>query len=45
MVNVLGDDERTVVIGALADGNAIRAIERQTGIHRDTIMKLGFRVG
>lgn len=45
MVNILGDEERAVVIGALAEGNAIRSIERQTGIHRDTIMRLGFKVG
>lgn len=29
----------------LAEGNSIRAIERMTGIHRDTIMRLGVRVG
>ena len=29
----------------LAEGNSIRAIERMTGVHRDTIMRLGVRVG
>jgi len=29
----------------LAEGNSIRSIERMTGIHRDTIMRLGVRVG
>jgi len=29
----------------LAEGSSIRAIERITGIHRDTIMRLGIRVG
>lgn len=45
MANILKDDKRAVVIAALADGNSIRAIERQTGVHRDTIMRLGVRVG
>jgi IS1 family transposase len=29
----------------LAEGNSIRSIERMTGIHRDTIMRLGVRIG
>jgi len=29
----------------LAEGSSIRSIERLTGIHRDTIMRLGVRVG
>jgi IS1 family transposase len=29
----------------LSEGNSIRSIERITGIHRDTIMRLGVRVG
>jgi IS1 family transposase len=29
----------------LAEGSAIRSIERMTGIHRDTIMRLGVKVG
>jgi len=29
----------------LAEGSSIRSIERITGIHRDTIMRLGVRVG
>ncbi|MDB6151378.1 MAG: transposase [Chthoniobacter sp.] len=33
------------MIGALAEGNSIRSIERMSGIHRDTIMRLGVRVG
>jgi IS1 family transposase len=33
------------VIAALAEGSSIRSIERMTGIHRDTIMRLGVRVG
>jgi len=29
----------------LSEGNSIRSIERVTGVHRDTIMRLGVRVG
>jgi hypothetical protein len=30
---------------SLVEGNSIRSIERMTGIHRDTIMRLMGRVG
>jgi transposase len=40
-MNVLNKDKQTVVIGALAEGNSIRSIERMTGVHRDTVMRLG----
>lgn len=45
MANILSKEKQTVIIGALAEGNSIRAIERMTGVHRDTIMRLGVRVG
>jgi IS1 family transposase len=45
MANVLNTDKQITVIGALAEGSSIRSIERMTGIHRDTIMRLGVRVG
>jgi len=45
MANVLNIDKKIAVIGALAEGNSIRSIERMTGIHRDTIMRLGVLVG
>jgi IS1 family transposase len=45
MANVLPKDKQIAVIGALAEGSSIRSIERMTGIHRDTIMRLGVRVG
>jgi hypothetical protein len=45
MANVLPKDKQIAVISALAEGSSIRAIERMTGIHRDTIMRLGVRVG
>ena len=45
MANVLSTDKQIAVIGALAEGSSIRSIERMTGIHRDTIMRLGVRIG
>jgi IS1 family transposase len=45
MANVLPIGKQIAVIGALAEGSSIRSIERLTGIHRDTIMRLGVRVG
>jgi hypothetical protein len=41
MANVLSTDKKIAVIGALAEGSSIRSIERITGVHRDTIMRLG----
>jgi len=45
MANILPKDKQIAVIGGLAEGNGIRQIERITGIHRDTIMRLGVKVG
>jgi IS1 family transposase len=45
MANVLSIDKKIAVIGALAEGSSIRSIERVTGVHRDTIMRLGVKVG
>ena len=45
MANVLSIDKQMAIISALAEGSSIRAIERMTGVHRDTIMRLGVRVG
>lgn len=45
MANILNIDKQIAVVGALAEGSSIRAIERMTGVHRDTIMRLGVRVG
>src|SRR5580765_6968199 len=45
MANVLNTDKQIAVISMLAEGSSIRSIERITGIHRDTIMRLGVRVG
>lgn len=45
MANVLSFDKQVAIVSALAEGSAIRQIERMTGVHRDTIMRLGVRVG
>ncbi len=45
MTNVLHFDRQVEVISALTEGVSIRATERLTDIHRDTIMRLGVRVG
>jgi IS1 family transposase len=45
MANVLSIEKQTAIIAALAEGSSIRSIERITGVHRDTIMRLGVRVG
>ena len=45
MANVLPKDKQIAAISALAEGSSIRSIERMTGVHRDTIMRLGVRVG
>jgi IS1 family transposase len=45
MPNILKREKQIAVVAALAEGMAIRQIERMTEIHRDTIMRLGVRVG
>lgn len=45
MPNILKREKQVAVVAALAEGMAIRQIERMTEIHRDTIMRLGVRVG
>lgn len=45
MANVLSTEKQIAIIACLAEGNGIRSIERMTGVHRDTIMRLGVRVG
>ncbi len=44
-MNILPRNKRIETIAALCEGVSIRATERLTGIHRDTIMRLGVRVG
>ena len=45
MANVLPIEKQALIVSALAECNSIRSIERITGVHRDTIMRLGVRVG
>ncbi len=44
-MNILPRDKQIEIIAALTEGMSIRAVERLTGVHRDTIMRLGARVG
>jgi IS1 family transposase len=44
-MNTLSRDQQIQVIGCLIEGVSIRSVERITGIHRDTIMRLGVKVG
>lgn len=44
-MNVLSADKQSAIIAALCEGVSIRGTERLTGVHRDTVMKLGVRVG
>ncbi|MCU1264742.1 MAG: hypothetical protein JWM21_1060 [Acidobacteria bacterium] len=45
MANVLPKDKQIAIISALAEGSSMHSISRMTGIHRDTICRLGVRVG
>ncbi|HEX4119636.1 MAG TPA: hypothetical protein VH619_03330 [Verrucomicrobiae bacterium] len=45
MANNLSSEQKNTAISMLCECASIRAIERITGIHRDTIMRLGVRVG
>ncbi|MFA5265289.1 MAG: hypothetical protein WC378_15810 [Opitutaceae bacterium] len=45
MANVLPREKQIAAVHALCEGTSIRAIERMTGVHRDTVMRLGVRVG
>ncbi len=44
-MNKLKIEKQAMVISALVEGVSIRSIERMTGVHRDTIMRLMLRVG
>lgn len=43
-MNRLPKDKQQMVLSLLVEGNSIRSIERITGIHRDTIMRLTVRI-
>ena len=44
-MNRLSVEKQVLVLNALVEGNSIRSIERMTGVHRDTIMRLLVRTG
>ena len=44
-MNILNREKQICIVGSLAEGSSIRSIERLTGVHRDTIMRLGVRIG
>jgi len=44
-MNILRAEKQETAISALVEGSSIRSVERMTGIHRDTIMRLMVRVG
>ena len=44
-MNVLPREQQTRIIGCLMEGNSIRSTERLTDVHRDTIMRLGVKIG
>jgi len=44
-MNALKTEDKTTVVSLLCEGSSIRSTERITGVHRDTITRLGARVG
>ncbi|MER9843533.1 hypothetical protein NKJ59_20100 [Mesorhizobium australicum] len=44
-MNILPQDRQVAVISALIEGCSIRATERMTDTRRDTVMRLGARIG
>ena len=45
MANNLATEKKVLAVSMLAEGTSSRSSERITGVHRDTIMRLGVRVG
>jgi IS1 family transposase len=45
MANVLPRSKQLAILSALVDGNSIRSTERMLGVHRDTVMRLGAKIG
>ena len=44
-MNKLSNEKQIMIASMLVEGNSIRSIERVTGVHRDTIMRLGVKLG
>jgi hypothetical protein len=45
MANNLPLGKKSDIVALLCEGASIRAVERITGVHRDTVMRLGVRMG
>jgi hypothetical protein len=45
MANELKAEKKTQAVSMHCEGSSIRSVERITGIHCDTIMRLGVRTG
>lgn len=45
MANVLPREKQLLVLKMLANGSSIRATERVSNVHRDTVMRLMLRFG
>jgi IS1 family transposase len=39
-MNTLKEEKKTAILSLLVEGNSVRSIERITGVHRDTILRL-----
>lgn len=44
-MNILKSEKKEAIIGGLVEGVSIRSLERMTGVHRDTIMRLLVKTG
>lgn len=44
-MNTLPREKQIQIVSALVEGMSIRSTERLTNVHRDTVMRLGLRVG
>lgn len=44
-MNRLKEEKQIAILSMLVEGNSIRSVERMTGVHRDTIMRLMVRTG
>jgi len=44
-MNNLPTEKKILAVFMLCENSSIRAVERMTGVHRDTIMRLGVRMG
>lgn len=44
-MNKLGSEKQIQVLNAMIEGCSIRSVERMTGVHRDTIMRLVNKAG